>query len=72
MLQVFSSEMVEEMNLFTEMALAVFAFFIGSSLKLPRVKGLKKLIIYITLGQEIVSIISAGGITFLSFYFFYS
>jgi NhaP-type Na+/H+ or K+/H+ antiporter len=72
MLQIFSSEMVEEMNLFTEMALAIIAFSIGSSLKLPRIKGLKRLIIHITLWQAIVSIISVGGIIFLSLYFFYS
>jgi Kef-type K+ transport system membrane component KefB len=72
MLQIFSSEMVEEMNLFTEMALAIIAFSIGSSLKLPRIKGLKRLIIRITLWQAIVSIISVGGIILLSLYFFYS
>jgi Kef-type K+ transport system membrane component KefB len=71
MLQIFSSEMVEEMNLFTEMALALIAFSIGSSLKLPRIKGLKKLIIRITLLQAIVSMILVGGIIFLSLYFYY-
>jgi Kef-type K+ transport system membrane component KefB len=70
-LQIFSSEMVEEMNLFTEMALAVIAFSIGASLKLPRIKGLKKLIIRITLLQAGVSMILVGGILFFSLYYFY-
>jgi NhaP-type Na+/H+ or K+/H+ antiporter len=70
-LHIFSSEMVEEMDIFTEMALAVIAFSIGASLKLSQIKVVKKLIIYITLWQAIVSIVSVGGFIFLSLYFFY-
>ncbi|MFW5708076.1 MAG: cation:proton antiporter, partial [Bacteroidota bacterium] len=72
MLQIFSSEMVEQMNLFTEMALAVIAFSIGTSLKLPRIKGLKRLIIRISLLQAIASIILVGGTLFASLYYFYA
>jgi NhaP-type Na+/H+ or K+/H+ antiporter len=71
-LQVFSLELVEQMDLFTEMALAIIAFSIGASLKLEKIKSKKKVILGIAFLQAITCWIIVTASLFSVLYFFYT
>jgi Kef-type K+ transport system membrane component KefB len=71
-LNVFSSDLVESMELVTDVALSIIAFSIGSSLKIDNVLKQKNAIIGITLSQAVLSFFIVGGLAFFSLYLFYA
>jgi Kef-type K+ transport system membrane component KefB len=71
-LNVFPSQVVVKMDLFTEMALAIIAFSIGAAIKLETIKKKKKVILGITIIQAIICAIVVAGSLFGALYFFES
>ncbi|MBK6265573.1 cation:proton antiporter [Marivirga sp. S37H4] len=70
-LKVFDEQLVEQMDLFTEMALAIIAFSIGASLRLEKIKSNKKVILGITLTQALLCTVIVAITLFAVLYFFY-
>lgn len=70
-LNVFTKELVDQMHLFTEMALAIIAFSIGASLRLEEISKKKKIILGITITQALFCALVVATALFASLYYFY-
>src|SRR5690606_5669560 len=70
-LHIIPRQIVSEMELFTDIALAIIAFSIGASLKLDEVKKKKRVILGISLIQAAFCSIIVSLSLFASFYYFY-
>ncbi len=70
-LNVFSRELIFQMDLFTQMALAIIAFSIGASLKINTIKEKKKVILGISVLQAVICAAIVAGSLFAALYFLY-
>ncbi len=68
----FSQHVVDTMDLFTDMALAIIAFSIGAALRLQSIKKKKKVITGIALVQAVICALVVGVFLFGAMYFFSS
>ncbi len=71
-LNVFSNELVQRMDLFRDIALSIIAFTIGSSLKWRDVLKNKNIILSITIFQAFIIVLLVGGAVFVALYFLYA
>ena len=71
-LGLFSENLVDEMQHFTEMALSIIAFSIGASMKLKDIKRDKKVIIGVAVAQALLCSLLVAAAIFGVLFFFYS